>query len=96
MPKRSLSTFSSRGVRVDNTSTSCSFSRVKEAASAGSDASSSGMKSPRWESSSSPMGVSRLTGSWAIFIISRTRSAGMFISSAISSAEGSWPSSWSS
>ena len=32
MPKRSLSTFSSRGVRVDSTSTSCSFKRVKEAA----------------------------------------------------------------
>ena len=30
----------------------------------------SGMKSPRWESSSSPMGVSRETGSWAIFKIS--------------------------
>ena len=74
------STFSSRGVRVDSTSTSCSFSRVKEAASAGSLASSSGMKSPRWLSSSSPMGGLQETGSWAIFRISRTRSTGMFIS----------------
>ena len=30
------------------------------------------MKSPRWESSSSPIGVSRLTGSWLTFMISRT------------------------
>ncbi|CAN4023881.1 2-oxoglutarate ferredoxin oxidoreductase subunit delta, partial [Dysosmobacter welbionis] len=63
MPKRSFRTFSSRGVRVERTSISCSFSRVKLAASLGSLAPSSGMKSPRWESSSSPMGVSRETGS---------------------------------
>ena len=41
MPKRSLSTFSSRGVRVESTSTSCSLSRVKLAASLGSLAPSS-------------------------------------------------------
>ena len=35
----------------------------------------------------------RLTGSWAIFRMSRTLSTGMSISLAISSAEGSWPSS---
>ena len=38
-------------------------SKVKEAASAGAGASWSSMKSPRWESSSSPIGVSKETGS---------------------------------
>ncbi len=55
MPKRSRRTFSSLGVSVESTVMSCSLSRVKEAASEGSEASSSGMKSPRWLSSSSPM-----------------------------------------
>ena len=40
-----------------------SLSSVNAAASAGAGASSSGMKSPRWLSSSSPIGVSRDTGS---------------------------------
>ena len=80
MPKRRRSTFSSRGVSVLSTSTSCSLSSMNEAASAGSGASSSGMKSPRWESSSSPIGVSSETGSCAILRMSRTRSTGMFIS----------------
>ena len=93
MPKRSSSTFFSRGVSVSSTSMSCSLSSEKLAASLGSDASSSGMKSPRWESSSSPIGVSSETGSCAILRMSRTLSTGMFISAAISSALGSWPSS---
>jgi len=41
-------------------------------ASTGMVASSSSMKSPSCESSSSPIGVSRLTGSWLILRISRT------------------------
>ena len=89
-------TFSSRGVSVASTDMSCSFKSEKLAASLGSEASSSGIKSPRWESSSSPIGVSRLTGSCAILRMSRTFSTGMFISAAISSALGSWPSSCSS
>ncbi len=46
-----------------------------------------------WESSSSPMGVSRDTGSWEIFWISRTRSALISISAPISSGVGSRPRS---
>ena len=59
-------------------------------------ASSSSMKSPSWESSSSPMGVSRLTGSWLILRISRTFCGVMPISAAISSGVGSRPMSCSS
>ena len=51
------------------------------------------MKSPRWLSSSSPMGVSRDTGSWDIFIISDTRSTGRSSLAAISSVVGSLPNS---
>ena len=43
-----------------------------------------------------PMGVSRLTGSWATRMISRTLSTGISRRSAISSALGSWPYSCSS
>ena len=96
-PKRRLSTFSSLGVRVLSTSASCSLSRLIEAASAGASASSSGIKSPKWLSSSSPMGVSKDTGSWATRIISRTLSTGISKYSEISSAVGSrpfWCSSW--
>src|SRR6266851_4276367 len=52
------------------------------------------MKSPRCESSSSPIGVSSETGSCETLTISRTLSAVMSIRSAISSAVGSRPSSW--
>ena len=65
------------------------ITRAIAAASAGTGTLSSSMKSPRWLSSSSPMGVSMETGSWLIFRISRTRSVGIFISSAISSGVGS-------
>src|SRR5699024_10630356 len=51
---------------------------------------------PRWLSSSSPIGVSRDTGSWAILRISLTFSAGRSISSPISSGVGSRPRSCSS
>ena len=54
------------------------------------------MKSPRCESSSSPIGVSREIGSWAIFMILRTLEAGRSIRSPISSAVGSRPSSCTS
>ena len=56
----------------------------------------SSMKSPSWESSSSPMGVSREIGSLAIFRTFRTLSSGRFILSAISSGEGSLPISCTS
>src|SRR5680860_1369970 len=51
------------------------------------------MKSPRWLSSSSPIGISSETGSWLILRISRTRSGVISISRAISSVVGSRPSS---
>ena len=54
------------------------------------------MKSPRWLSSSSPIGVSRLIGSWAILRTFRTLSTGTSIFVAISSGVGSRPSSWTS
>jgi hypothetical protein len=54
----------------------------------------SSMKSPRCESSSSPIGVSRLMGSFAIFRTLRTLSSGSSIFSAISSGVGSRPYSW--
>ncbi len=51
------------------------------------------MKSPRWESSSSPIGVSSETGSWLTLRISRTLSAGIPICRPISSGVGSRPRS---
>ena len=54
----------------------------------------SSMKSPRWLSSSSPIGVSRVIGSLAILRTLRTLSTGSSIFSAISSGVGSRPSSW--
>ncbi len=53
----------------------------------------SSMKSPRWLSSSSPIGVSREMGSWAILRTLRTLSTGTSILIAISSGVGSLPSS---
>ena len=90
-PKRRRSTLPSLSVSVPSTSSSCSLRSICEAASAGAGASSSGIKSPRWLSSSSPIGVSSETGSWEIRIISRTLSSGSFNSSAISSAVASRP-----
>ena len=54
------------------------------------------MKSPRWESSSSPIGVSSDTGSWLTLRISRTFSGENSISRPISSGVGSRPRSWRS
>ena len=56
----------------------------------------SSMKSPRWLSSSSPMGVSSEMGSWAILRTLRTLSTGTSILAAISSGVGSRPSSCTS
>src|SRR6266508_2625402 len=86
-------TFFSRSERVCSTESSCSWSRMKLAASTGTTASESSMKSPRWESSSSPIGVSRLTGSWLTLRISRTFSGENSISRPISSGVGSRPRS---
>src|SRR5258708_6373710 len=64
-------------------------------ASIGSPPSFSSMKSPRCESSSSPIGVSSEIGSLAIFKLLRTFSMGMRSFSANSSGVGSRPISWS-
>ena len=57
-------------------------------ASEGETAWRSSMKSPRWESSSSPMGVSSEIGSWAILSTLRTLATGMSMRLAISSLRG--------
>ncbi len=59
--------------------------------SGGEGISLSSMKSPKWLSSSSPMGVSREIGSWAIFMIFLTLLIGISIFLAISSQVGSLP-----
>src|ERR1700730_8014271 len=92
-PKRILITFSSRGVSVFNTEDVCSFKLRLMTASDGETTALSSMKSPRCESSSSPMGVSREIGSCAIFKILRTLDTGMSMRLAISSLVGSRPSS---
>ncbi len=65
----------------------------KLAYSAGAWVLRSSIKSPRWESSSSPMGVSIEIGSLAILSTLRTFSSGMSIFSANSSGVGSRPCS---
>jgi len=90
-PNRSCSTRASRSVKVCSTSATCSFSSWKEAASAGARAFRSSMKSPRWESSSSPIGVSKETGSWEILRISSTFSGPISMANPISSGVGSRP-----
>lgn len=67
---------------------------VKAVALAGDSADLSSVKSPKLLSPSSPTGVSRLMASWAILRMLRTLSADICISSAISSALGSRPYSW--
>src|SRR5487761_2692137 len=95
MPKRMRSTRSSRGVRDASTRVVVSRRFALMAASMGSTALRSSMKSPRCESSSSPMGVSRLIGSLAIFRTLRTFSSGIASFSASSSGVGSRPISCS-
>src|SRR5216684_4093381 len=74
-----------RGVSVFNTDSVCSFRFKLMASSEGESTALSSMKSPRWESSSPPMGVSSEIGSWAIFNILRTLSTGIYMRIAISS-----------
>ena len=93
MPKRMRSTFSSRGVSVASTLRVCSARFIEMTASAGEITLLSSMKSPRCESSSSPIGVSSEIGSFAILRTLRTLSSGSSIFSAISSGVGSRPSS---
>src|SRR5216117_2495610 len=95
-PKRSRSTFSSRGVSVLRTLFVCSRSESPMMESTGDTTCLSSMKSPRWLSSSSPIGVSSEMGSCAIFRTFRTLSTGTSILVAISSGVGSRPSSWTS
>ena len=95
MPKRMRSTRSSRGVRLASTRVVASRRLAWIAASSGMIAFLSSMKSPRWLSSSSPIGVSRLIGSLAIFSTLRTFSSGMPSFSASSSGVGSRPISCS-
>src|SRR2546422_170027 len=95
-PKRRRSTFASRGVSVFRTLFVCSRSERPMIDSTGDTTCLSSMKSPRWLSSSSPIGVSREIGSWAILRTLRTLSTGTSIFSAISSGVGSRPSSWTS
>ena len=95
-PKRSSRTLRSRSLIVPSTSPTCSRSSVKVEASTGDRALLSSMKSPRWESPSSPMGVSRETGSCVSLRISRTRSGVISIPTAISWVVGSRPYSCTS
>src|SRR5579883_890891 len=76
-PNRILMTFSSRGVSVFKTEDVCSFRFRLITASEGETTALSSMKSPRCESSSSPIGVSSEIGSCAIFRILRTLDTGM-------------------
>ena len=78
-PKRILITFSSRGVSVARTSSVISRRFEATTASAGFRIDLSSMKSPRCESSSSPIGVSSEIGSCAIFKTFRTFETGMSI-----------------
>jgi hypothetical protein len=84
-PKRILMTFSSRGVSVRRTCEVWSLRLTLMTASAGETTPRSSMKSPRCESSSSPMGVSREMGSCAILRTLRTLATGMSMRLAISS-----------
>ena len=92
MPKRIFSTCSSRGDSVASTRRVFSARLLLTIASCGETALLSSMKSPRWLSSSSPTGVSRLIGSFAIFRTMRTLSTGSSIFSESSSGVGSRPS----
>src|SRR5450759_3326812 len=67
IPKRIRRTFSSRGVRVDRIFRVCSARSILIVASEGDIIFLSSIKSPRWLSSSSPIGVSSEIGSLAIF-----------------------------
>src|SRR4051812_16771207 len=72
-PNRILITFSSRGVSVFSTDSVCSLRFRLITASAGDTTCRSSMKSPRCESSSSPIGVSSEIGSCAILDLADLR-----------------------
>ena len=91
MPKRMRSTFASRGVRVSSTSLVAPRRLAYTAASPGDIVPWSSMKSPRCESSSSPMGVSIEIGSLEILRILRILSSGISIFSASVAGSGSVP-----
>src|SRR5688572_21377962 len=95
MPKRILSTFASRGVRPASTECVVSRSDSVVAESIGDSTEVSSMKSPRCESSSSPIGVSIEIGSFAILSTLRTLSSGISMRTASSSGVGSRPISCS-
>ena len=95
MPKRMRSTLASRGVRPASTECVVSRSDSIVAESIGESTEVSSMKSPRCESSSSPMGVSIEIGSLAIFSTLRTLSSGISMRTASSSGVGSRPISCS-
>ena len=90
-PKRSSSTMRSRAVRASSRRSICERRSATLAAASGSTAAWSSIISPRNESSPSPPGASRLTGTRLVRMISRTLSAATPISAAISSGVGSRP-----
>src|SRR5260370_1244042 len=91
MPKRMRSTLASRGVSVSSTSFVTSRRLAKVAASEGASVDWSSMKSPRCESSSSPIGVSIEIGSLEILRILRIFSSGISMRAARVAGSGSWP-----
>ena len=82
-----------RGVSESRMSFTTSRRPACIAASIGAVLLVSSMKSPRCESSSSPIGVSIEIGSFAIFMILRILSSGISIFSASVGASGSKPNS---
>ena len=95
MPKRMRTMRSSRGVSEARTRDVVSRRFAWIAASIGKIAVWSSIKSPSWESPSSPIGVSSESGSLAIFKALRTFSSGICSFSASSSGVGSRPISLS-
>ena len=92
-PKRILKTLSSLGVRVDKILVVASPKLDLIACSKGANAFVSSIKSPKLLSSSSPTGVSKETGSLAIFSTFLTFSKGIANFFASSSGVGSLPNS---
>src|SRR6202035_2582806 len=95
MPNRMRRTFASRGVSCANSECVVSRKDSVVAESMGEDTDVSSMKSPKCESSSSPIGVSMEIGSLAILRTLRTLSSGISMRTASSSGVGSRPISWS-
>ena len=91
IPKRIRRTFASRAVRLLKTSRVTSHKLRVVAESKGDIILPSSMKSPKCESSSSPIGVSIEIGSFAIFNTLRILSSGISIATANSSGVASRP-----